>query len=618
MDILAEVAAAHRRGRLVPFIGSGLSRPVCRNWSGMIARLEAMAGITGAGGQDNAALVRRAALALDRLRLGQGRPTSEIIAGALLEGAPAPPTDSAAALAEHHWPLVLSTNYDDLYPAAAQQAALSEPRNMRKNTDESERRRPVVEVVGRSSVDCHRVLSSLSYPAVPLLWAMQGYLGGQALIRRPAGSTLFADWVHPGHNAAELAAQIVVGHAEYRRAALRSESFRRAFAEVFRSRSLLFLGSGLSDPYLLDLFGQVIELYGPGGHPHFAVSTRNELDAPFLRRHFGIWVHEIDDHDELPGLIRALGADAARTPAGLKVVVGGLPDDPPAGSCVMVSGGGSQRERLRVNPGMVDYLRRNGFAAPPEFTKDPRRDYVWHAQPSGDGPFPVITRARLDPQTDLGRRVRPLAPGATRSTDNKGRTWRDIRVVAPALRETLAVAAGAGKTVVLATLLASGDLRTISPSYALIEMIRAWTGSPLRDRIDLVVHVVDDDVIYDITAGRVDVDRLIATPAGGPIRFWLESRDPDGVVSRFLMLERSGRSVTGMLDDIGVAGEEWTVTVEPEPCLDWKSWRLGDIRRAAGPAMTLERFGVLDGSTMRVAPREPARAATVPTGRGEP
>ncbi|MGR6320749.1 lanthionine synthetase LanC family protein [Micromonospora soli] len=122
----------------------------------------------------------------------------------------------------------------------------------------------------------------------------------------------------------------------------------------------------------------------------------------------------------------------------------------------------------------------------------------------------------------------------------------------------------------------------ISPSYALIEMIRAWTESPLRDRVGLTVHVVDDEVLYDITARRVDLDRLIFAAAGGPIRFWLESRDPDGVISRFLLLEPPGRSVTDMLNDVGVGGEDWSVTVEPDPCLEWTPWRLGDIR---GPAV---------------------------------
>jgi hypothetical protein len=71
-------------------------------------------------------------------------------------------------------------------------------------------------------------------------------------------------------------------------------------------RALLFLGSGLADRYLLDLFSQVIELYGPTSHPHFAIAVRGELDVEFLRRHFGIWVHEISTYDDLPDAITSL------------------------------------------------------------------------------------------------------------------------------------------------------------------------------------------------------------------------------------------------------------------------------------------------------------------------
>ena len=77
-----------------------------------------------------------------------------------------------------------------------------------------------------------------------------------------------------------LEPEVVVGHADYRRVALRSEGFRRTFAEVFRQRSLLFVGSGLTDRYLLDLFGQIVELYGPGS----ASALRHLLGRPGHRR----------------------------------------------------------------------------------------------------------------------------------------------------------------------------------------------------------------------------------------------------------------------------------------------------------------------------------------------
>ena len=49
----------------------------------------------------------------------------------------------------------------------------------------------------------------------------------------------------------QFEAELVVRHAEYRRAANRVPHFRRRFAELFRTRSLLFLGSGLAEPYFL-------------------------------------------------------------------------------------------------------------------------------------------------------------------------------------------------------------------------------------------------------------------------------------------------------------------------------------------------------------------------------
>ena len=44
-----------------------------------------------------------------------------------------------------------------------------------------------------------------------------------------------------------------MGHDEYRRVTYRDIHFRRAFAEVFRHRSLLFLGSGIRETYLQEL-----------------------------------------------------------------------------------------------------------------------------------------------------------------------------------------------------------------------------------------------------------------------------------------------------------------------------------------------------------------------------
>ncbi len=84
---------------------------------------------------------------------------------------------------------------------------------------------------------------------------------------------------------------------------------------------MLFLGSGLGDRYLLELFNQMVELYGPGTLPHFVMAPAGELDADFLRRCFGIWVHEVAHHEDVPRVISSLpvatgrhGSDGRRTP----------------------------------------------------------------------------------------------------------------------------------------------------------------------------------------------------------------------------------------------------------------------------------------------------------------
>ena len=319
MRILQEVRSAYARGRLVPFLGSGMSREVCRDWPGMIKALEASAGTAGnasdarGSGSSELDYVRRAAQALAQLRLGRGETVADSVSKALLENGPAAPPPQTRALASLYWPLVLTTNYDDLFAAAVHELALT--RRWAAKAPEDERREPTVQIVGRSSIDCHRVLSALSYPTPPLLWALQGYLGGQALIRTKDGSlSTYQEWAAPNglsttgeHGTrGDLRRQIVVGHADYRRVALRSEGFRRAFAEVFRSRTLLFLGSGLSESYLLDLFSQIIELHGPAAHPHFAVCSRGKVDVDFLRRNYGIWVHELATHDDLPDYITSI------------------------------------------------------------------------------------------------------------------------------------------------------------------------------------------------------------------------------------------------------------------------------------------------------------------------
>lgn len=474
--LLDELRYEYGEGRLVPFLGSGMSRPVCRGWADMIAQLESAVGLRSvpepneASRRDDFELTRRAAYVLEQLRL-EGGPdkAAGAVRDALLESGPAPPPSSTATLARFDWPLVLTTNYDDLYVAAVHAKLISRIGG-RPRTRVEELCVPPVEVVGRSQSDCHRVLSALRWPSA-LVWALQGFLPGQGQILIPPAasqnSQLWLDYIsagdgHSGFSSEklkELERQLVVGHAEYRAVAMRSEPFRRAFAEVCRSRSFLFLGSGLRDRYLLDLFSQIAELYGPSSQQHYAVVhrgevDRGEVDVAFLQRYFGIWVLQVDDYGEIPGLLEKLGSPMSigvgtirwscvkQTPRrrlpSLSVVSSALTAESASSGCVVLSGGGSE-DWPRLSGGMRAFLVGSGFL-PERFHNSkseevgrlfrPLEDtiFIWvlkqgvAQQAHNDHAALLVARVRMDPASPPGRLLRPLARPAKQAGtgDNAG------------------------------------------------------------------------------------------------------------------------------------------------------------------------------------------------------
>ncbi len=639
-----------------------MSRNICRSWPGMISALEASAGIEptedlSEGSSDDLDLVKRAARALERLRFGRGMQAADSVREALLEAGTGEPPAQTRALANLCWPLVLTTNYDDLYAAAVHQRALGTRLYSRERTSDHERRASPVQTLGRSSIDCHRVLCSLTYPAPPIVWALQGYLGGQATIRaRDGGPTLlYRDWVLPygtqddipQMNAEELQKQIIVGHADYRRVAIRSEGFRRAFAEVFRQRSFLFLGSGLNDRYLLDLFSQIIELYGPSAHPHFAIAVTGSLDTQFLRRNYGVWVHEMSAHTQLPEILNDLNSQHregqrvnryeycvgperhAEEGGRLNLATNPLSASPGSSSCVVLSGGGSG-DRLRLSRSSIRYLVDSGVvhkgadhrAVAGLFKQVEGRQFIWSMpnSPAGtDAPLILAARVRLDPASPLGERIRPVSHGTQRekadlTVDARGRLWRDIRLTPFVMREVMEVAHSAGKSNVISTLLAAGGLRTIPSSYSLLEMIRAWGSSPLRNIMPMTIHVIDEVAVHDLSSGRLDVHRLLPTSDRGvtirAIEFWLEIVQSDGTIDRVLILDEPWHPVRDLLEEYQITGSRWLLTVEPTPCLGWRGWTFNDIRRwessVKDQPISLERIGVLHGSTIRVMESRPS------------
>ena len=258
--------AAYDRGRLVPFIGAGMSRPACVGWKPFVRNLEAQCKLPKTDGEP----IQRAFHAVQRLRL-LGTEVPKAVADAVYtddKSASRKVPAHTEALASLFWPLVCTTNYDDIYVRG----------RTRQRSRKPEQPRPL-SVVGRSDADCHRVLRHMSFPAGELVWALQGFL-------RPRDRGL----VHPDRRceAYPLEKELVVGHAEYRRVANREPHFRRCFSEVFRRSCLLFLGSGLTEPYFLGLLDEILELTGPPELPHFAFVESGKIDQDLMQQRYHI------------------------------------------------------------------------------------------------------------------------------------------------------------------------------------------------------------------------------------------------------------------------------------------------------------------------------------------
>jgi hypothetical protein len=74
------------------------------------------------------------------LRLGRGSTVADSVRSVLLEGAPAEPSAQTRPVAALDWPLVVTTNYDDLYPAAVHQRELAVGLLARGSIGDAERR----------------------------------------------------------------------------------------------------------------------------------------------------------------------------------------------------------------------------------------------------------------------------------------------------------------------------------------------------------------------------------------------------------------------------------------------------------------------------------------------
>lgn len=172
-SLIPNLVALYQRGLLVPFIGSGMSRPTCTDWLTFLLRLARIAKMDAEVAQlkreqdkpqeeaPDYGLRYRIA---DRIVHQMHSLTPSEKAQRLRVGIQGWDDSVRAAIPENLtaltdgllWPLVITTNYDDLYWAACVE------------------QKQVPEIIGRGIADCHTILRSLDHITAPMCWALQG------------------------------------------------------------------------------------------------------------------------------------------------------------------------------------------------------------------------------------------------------------------------------------------------------------------------------------------------------------------------------------------------------------------------------------------------------------
>ena len=580
--LLPRLASAYEQGRLVPFVGSGMSRRACSDWPTLIASLEVSAGLGDGAGLGNDAprdvLIRRANNAVRTLKRGAPGAFARAVRAALLSNEPAVPPVSPQmqALTRVWWPLALTTNYDNCYAAAFNQNFGSRQ----------------LAVVGRGAVDCQRVLTSLLTAGRSLLWALQGYLSDLPCTELPPLVSPAAD------DRRQLEEQLVVGHEEYRRVTYREQHFRRAFAEVFRQRSLLFLGAGLQESYLQELFGEVLEFYGPAARPHYAFVQQGEVDPAFMLARFQIvvveypkgehglvhqWLDRLAQRVEHPAQAPVSWCWGRIDPAKphwksvpeLEVVRGPLPAKPLKSECLAVSAGGSG-PHFFFSAGIQQVMRAWGVA-------DPMR------------PSRVVLPYLCEFAGTAVHGVRARAEGDLRNLsciyDASLALFEQVAPQVRCIRMQLLSTGGVDKFDATAP---RYELSNFPERFSFIQTLRAWTAWRTRhprQACRLVLHVVLEAVYQDIASGRIDVLELLSC---ADVRFFVEVVQDGGEVERRLFQTTAELTLAAIAADLQLPAAQWQVKVTPPPAFDdhWLDLDAQTLRQ------TLQTMGVVPGSTV--------------------
>jgi len=596
-DLFPNLISAYDQGKLVPFLGAGASVGGCTLWPEFVTNLERSVGISveSSKAEMPTLLIQRAARATLQIKyqFPEDRAQFTSLVRSALMVNPSRIPYSCQILAKVFWPLVITTNYDDWFyklwnlehvgrdlTPTSKSYTVKEPWNR-------------MVVCGRSRLDCQRVLASLRRPDNPVMWAVQGFLGGQAVFAN-------SDEISLPPNLELLEQEVVIGHEEYRREGLTNQYFRRAFAEVFRSRSILFVGSNLSEEYFRSLFDEIIEFQGANPTNHFALMKRGAVDREFLLYNYQIRVVEYEEHSDLPGMLSDLTASIreerprptgwsysflegtkaqeVNPPPSVVIRRRRLPK-PTEGECLLLSAG--IRERRAVLGNKVQDSLREMF---PDETFD---------ELSGR------TVQLLEEPYLWQHKKLPIFFLAARSSEKDERDARIIKAsVGSALKEI-----SQKYHSVEAMLLASGPERVFPPFVALVEMIRGLTSVFNDGGLDpkfksFSINVIDSGVIQLIRSGKLNLQELLLV---GLFRIGVEVWRSENEVLRLSELISENTEINEIRARYYVPERGWLFMVEPSPT-GRKEFQPNADANGNGGDEQAKALGLFPGATLRFYP----------------
>ncbi|WP_210340321.1 SIR2 family NAD-dependent protein deacylase [Microvirga splendida] len=493
------------------------------------------------------------------LRLKSAAERREILIAALrdtsssTQGLP----EQASSLVKGSWPLIITTNYDDILPVANEREPGALP----------------LRVLGRSAQDCAQVIRGLDVIQDLTVWYIQGHVAGVAASVRQPCPRLEA-----------LLDEVVIGHQQYQGVINSATAFRRAFSEVFRRRSLLFVGSGLAESYFVNLIAETLFALGPSPSVHYALFSRADLekvDPEFLAVRLGITpVVYGDTHRELPGALSRIAVSrdnpvaAQSSGAMLSRLSFEVPRGDHAGECqdrveVTIRFAGLSAPRPHACVALSVGLDRIDDRIEPGYGQMAWRFFIENRKlyddPEAWFSVPQAQSGRL---FRLGTEDSPhpvFLVGAREGRHSENSDERSLAAITEATREALAAIEEAGFEKVSMGVFSAGEGQEHDVAYCLIAQlsgVRTFLDSSSGSRMlhHIEICVFDGRIWAPVIEGRINVGDLLTSRLA---RVLVRVADRQGRWDEYALSVAHGSTVGDVLQSYKITGEDADVSARP-------------------------------------------------------